>query len=452
MNEAIRIHQPDAEAPSYPPATTRRYQPLGWMSEDQFLALKASIRAVGRVQVPIVKDEAGETLDGHHRELAVAELRSEGAKIPHLTVETVVGLSEDDKRHHALRANLVRRQISRKERRAIIAAELKRTPELPDAWLAELCGTTGKTVRSVREELESQSEIPTLTEFRRRDGKKYPRSILTTTQTQTEDVQDKLRQLGDDLPRGPLTVKSLNRAERKKDRQERASAAPPQLTLDDIQLLHTDFRDLKIEDKSVDMILTDPPYDKGSEDLWWALDEFAYRVLKDDGLLVTYCPQINLFPFLCAFENFKLFRLLAVMFDKDKASPNFSCNVLGRWRPVAIFSRKKDFRPKRRIFDLIDFDERDKSYHHWQQGVRTLEYLIDVMSEPGDLILDPFGGGFTTAVAAYRWGRKAISCDVDEAAVALGRQRLVLESEVQPWVAPFTFSNVNAEDMAGMAS
>lgn len=208
MSEAIRIHQPDEEQRSYPPATTGKYQPLGWMSEDQFLTLKASIKAVGRVQVPIVKDEHGETLDGHHRELAVVQLRLEGAKIPHPTVETVVGLSEDDKRYHALRANLVRRQISRKERRAIIAAELKRTPELPDAWLAEICGTTGKTVRSVREELESQSEIPTLTEFRRRDGKKYPRSILTTTQTQTEDVQDKLRRLGDELPRGPLDAKT----------------------------------------------------------------------------------------------------------------------------------------------------------------------------------------------------------------------------------------------------
>ncbi len=167
MTEAIKIHEPEPEheQPSYPPSTTGKYQPLGWMPEGNFLALKASIKAVGRVQVPIVKDEGGQTLDGHHRELAVQQLRQDGAKIADPIIEIVVGLTEEEKRHYALRANLARRQITQEQQREIIAAELKRTPELADAWLAEICGASDKTVRSERKKLEARSEIPVLRHF-----------------------------------------------------------------------------------------------------------------------------------------------------------------------------------------------------------------------------------------------------------------------------------------------
>ena len=41
-----------------------------------------------------------------------------------------------------------------------------------------------------------------------------------------------------------------------------------------------------------------------------------------------------------------------------------------------------------------------------------------------DVILDPFGGSFTTALVATRLGRRVYSCDTDAQQVASGKRRL----------------------------
>jgi DNA modification methylase len=48
-----------------------------------------------------------------------------------------------------------------------------------------------------------------------------------------------------------------------------------------------------------------------------------------------------------------------------------------------------------------------------QKPVRLLEYLVRTYSNPGDLVLDPFGGSGGTAVAALKTGRRAISVEKD---------------------------------------
>jgi site-specific DNA-methyltransferase (adenine-specific) len=37
-----------------------------------------------------------------------------------------------------------------------------------------------------------------------------------------------------------------------------------------------------------------------------------------------------------------------------------------------------------------------------------MEYLIETYTNPGDLVIDPFGGSGTTAVACARQGRRCI--------------------------------------------
>jgi ParB-like chromosome segregation protein Spo0J len=109
--------------------------------------LKASIARVG-VLVPVLKDEYGNTIDGYQRERACRELA-----ITDYRIETVAGLSEDEKRDRAFTLNLVRRRLDQKQMRELIAAELKRTPDLSDNWLAQILGSTDKTVEAVRPDL-----------------------------------------------------------------------------------------------------------------------------------------------------------------------------------------------------------------------------------------------------------------------------------------------------------
>jgi DNA modification methylase len=56
-------------------------------------------------------------------------------------------------------------------------------------------------------------------------------------------------------------------------------------------VLHGDFREVLdesvLEDDSVDLLLTDPPYGEQHLSIWGDLSKFAARVLRPGKLLVT---------------------------------------------------------------------------------------------------------------------------------------------------------------------
>jgi predicted RNA methylase len=56
---------------------------------------------------------------------------------------------------------------------------------------------------------------------------------------------------------------------------------------------------------------------------------------------------------------------------------------------------------------------------------------VRYFSTPGDLVVDPCAGSFTTAVACHRLGRRFVGCDVDKAAVVVGQERLAEERNKQ---------------------
>ncbi len=59
-----------------------------------------------------------------------------------------------------------------------------------------------------------------------------------------------------------------------------------------------------------------------------------------------------------------------------------------------------------------------------QKPLMLLERLIAACSDPGDLVLDPYMGSGTTALAAYRRGRRFLCGDRSAQAVALAEERL----------------------------
>lgn len=59
-----------------------------------------------------------------------------------------------------------------------------------------------------------------------------------------------------------------------------------------------------------------------------------------------------------------------------------------------------------------------------QKPERLLERIILAMSNPGDLVVDPFCGSGTAAVVAERTGRRWIACDRSPKAIAITAERL----------------------------
>lgn len=156
---------------------SEKYQVMPPLTEQEFAALKEDIRENG-VRVPVVKDAKGNTIDGHHRERAVAELRAEGHTIPDCPQEVRADLkSEQEKRDAAWSMNMQRRHLDRQQKQELIAAKLKETPNYSDRWIGEIVGVDHKTVQSQRLRLERAGEIPQLDEVVGRDGKTRVRNV-----------------------------------------------------------------------------------------------------------------------------------------------------------------------------------------------------------------------------------------------------------------------------------
>lgn len=68
----------------------------------------------------------------------------------------------------------------------------------------------------------------------------------------------------------------------------------------------------------------------------------------------------------------------------------------------------------------------EKTLHPCQFPVELVERCVLAMTRPGDLVLDPYGGVGTTAIAAVRHGRKAVSIDKESDYMAIARKRLTM--------------------------
>lgn len=152
------------------------YQVMPGLTAEEYADLRSDIAAHG-IRVPIDVDENGQVLDGHHRSLIAAELRIECPR------RVLDGLTESEKITHALAVNVHRRNLTREQRRELLAASIKAEPEASDREHARRVGADHKTAASVRGALESTGEVPQLAERTGADGRTRPARVTQTTRT-----------------------------------------------------------------------------------------------------------------------------------------------------------------------------------------------------------------------------------------------------------------------------
>ena len=148
-----------------------KYQVMPDLTPIEFEALKADVAQHG-VLVPVEMDEQGNILDGHHRVRAWQELRAEGVTLPDYPRMVRTGMTEEAKRNHARRLNVMRRQLSR-EQRDKCAAEMKMDGASYPVIASSLGISVGAAYNAVQkvfrnESLESPAHVTGA------DGKTYP--------------------------------------------------------------------------------------------------------------------------------------------------------------------------------------------------------------------------------------------------------------------------------------
>lgn len=389
----------------------------------EYEALKESIRQHG-VIVPVIKDEHGTIIDGHHRDRACREL-----KIKNVPTITLAGLTDEQKRDHALVLNLVRRKITRKQMRAIIATELRRTPDISNQWLAEIVGSSDKTVQSVRQKLIAASEIPILESYRAKDGKRYPATRIYSERTKhAERARAALETLGDDAPRRPVSLRQLERAAKHKKRRLAESIAythPSDHA--QIRLYHSDFRDLetvgRISPGSVDLVLTDVPYDRGFIEHFDDLAAFASRVLKNGGVFACYVGIVQVAEAIRAFTRHLTYQATAFSTWAGDSPVLQQTQCVVQSTPVLVFSNGPWIRTTRWNSTFRNL-EAEQDLHEWQKPLVDVEHWLLSFSEPGDLICDPCAGAGTTALACHQNDRRFVGGDCDTEAIRIAQHRI----------------------------
>lgn len=233
---------------------------------------------------------------------------------------------------------------------------------------------------------------------------------------------------------GNLTRRGVEKAARRLQRRRERDALravawdAPVFPAPTVKLYTSRFQDIEVVaglgDESVKLILTDIPYDGGFVPQVDDLAALADRVLVEGGVFVTYAGQLHLYDVMDRLARYLTFRWVGCVSWNEGDSRVHARQVTSRWKPVLIYS-KGDWQPRPYWTDFLFSDgEPEKAFHDWQQNLADVEHWLRCFSEPGDLVLDPCGGGFTTAEACQRNGRRCVSCDQDREAVALGRLRL----------------------------
>jgi site-specific DNA-methyltransferase (adenine-specific) len=74
--------------------------------------------------------------------------------------------------------------------------------------------------------------------------------------------------------------------------------------------------------------------------------------------------------------------------------------------------------------DVFRVNSKEKDWHPMQQPLEEAEKFVRYFTQPGDLVVDPCSGSFTTAVACKNLGRRFIGCDIRTEYVSKGQTRL----------------------------
>jgi ParB family chromosome partitioning protein len=197
-----------------------------------------------------------------------------------------------------------------------------------------------------------------------------------------------------------------------------------------IAIRHGDFREVLGDLRGqVDAMITDPPYLSEYLPLYGELAKLAAELLRPHGVLVVMTPHLHLLEVGNRMTPHLRYRWICT-YHMDGAKANVSAaKIATSWKPLLVFTR---YDAENLRFVCSDYfsaahntaDGVQKELHHWQQSLDGFIQIVERFTEPGELVVDPFLGSGTTAVACLRLGRQFVGCDTDAGAVAIARRRV----------------------------
>lgn len=151
-------------------------------------------------------------------------------------------------------------------------------------------------------------------------------------------------------------------------------------------------------------VITDPPYDD---------DRF-----KIFGLGTDIVKEGNLLLFSPLDSGYFLKPDETLLWIKAFRTMNFSkkCGASSFVEKISVYRRSPVFNClhwQQMAGVYHDLQEERKLIHPFQKPLSLIRRLVLIYTNPGDLVVDPFGGSGTTALACKQTGRNFVSMEID---------------------------------------
>ncbi len=220
----------------------------------------------------------------------------------------------------------------------------------------------------------------------------------------------------------------------------------------------------KIEDCTADFILTDPPYNLGNfminrstnlskmrenffanagwdnldfEEWTSHMDTFfkeSARIIKDGGSMIIFMSIIKVETIIKLAEKHGFYYKTTGIWHKLNPMPrNMNLHFVNSTEAWVYFTYKKKTgtfnNDNKMIHDFIETSvvtngEKKAGKHPTQKPVVLLKHFIKLLSNEGDLIVDPFMGSGSTGVVCKKYNRNFIGIELDKEYYEIAQKRI----------------------------
>lgn len=191
----------------------------------------------------------------------------------------------------------------------------------------------------------------------------------------------------------------------------------------------------KYKAECIDLVITDPPYlanyrdrdgrtlaNDDNPDAVLSVFNQLYRVMKRNSYCISFYGWNAIAEFSEAWKKAGFKTVGHIVWTKPYASRKSHT----KFQHESAFVLAKGFpqKPANPISDIQPWEYTGSKLHPTEKAVSIIEPLIQSFSKPGDVVLDPFSGSGTTAVAAKLNQRHSIGIELDPNYCHIARQRL----------------------------
>ena len=231
----------------------------------------------------------------------------------------------------------------------------------------------------------------------------------------------------------------------------------------------------KLNEKSIDLIVTDPPYNASKKGInlpknktggafykineeWDKFENYisyldftkkwiieADRILKDSGTIMICGTIHNIGEILITLKELNYISLNIITWKKTNPMPNITKRMLTHSTEFIVWFAKskgwtfnynemKKYNNSKQLRDVWEFalcqgkerikSKTGKAAHPTQKPEVLFTRLVEMGSNENDLILDPFMGIGTTAVVSQKLNRNWIGFDSDKNYIRLSKNRI----------------------------